>query len=163
MNTLFHGFTKELTPAQKRANEIDTIKWMLEADPSNTYWLNRLASLQADDTQDNYKMCPNCSADVGRHYDARFSKCLRCGAELISQADEETCCCFEIMGDNPKCPKHGGMFKAGGDDCQTCYGTGYKRISPTMLASCTHGNFVAEDYRADYQERNELYVMGMGC
>lgn len=32
-------------------------------------------------------------------------------SENVKRDTEETCCCYEIMGDNPKCPKHGGMFK----------------------------------------------------
>ncbi len=55
-----------------------------------------------------------------------------------STPEEETCNCYEIMGDNPNCPKHGDMFTE-------------------------HGAFSDAEIKADYQERNELYNMGMGA
>lgn len=51
--------------------------------------------------------------------------------------DEPVCCCYEFAGDNPNCPVHGGM--------------------------CDSGEFTDADYRADYQERSELYMIGMGA
>jgi hypothetical protein len=48
-----------------------------------------------------------------------------------------TCACFLYVGDNSECPVHGGMFK-------------------------NHGAFSADEIKADYQERGELYAMGMG-
>lgn len=68
---------------------------------------------------------------------------LSIASDEISQyvrenTDEETCCCYEIMGDNPQCPHHGNMFK-----------------SPAAWSY--------EDYKADYQERSDLYNMGMGA
>lgn len=52
--------------------------------------------------------------------------------------EKETCCCFEVMGDNAQCPKHGGMFK-------------------------DHGPFTDADYRDDYRERDEIRSMAIGC
>lgn len=51
---------------------------------------------------------------------------------------KKDCSCFMYMGDNPDCPVHGGMFK-------------------------NHGAFYDAEIKADYQERNELYMMGMGA
>ena len=31
----------------------------------------------------DYAMCPNCNPESGRHYNERFTHCLRCGAKLI--------------------------------------------------------------------------------
>jgi hypothetical protein len=95
MNT---GYTKDLTPEEKRKNEIAAIKSILKDYPDNQYWLARLAALLET---------------------------------------EPICCCYEYAGDNPYCPVHGGM--------------------------CDSGEFTDSDYRADYQERSELYAMGIGA
>lgn len=50
---------------------------------------------------------------------------------------EPICCCFEVLGDNPNCPEHGGMFES-------------------------HGAFSSDEIKADYQERGDLYAIGMG-
>ena len=55
----------------------------------------------------------------------------------LESADEPICSCFLYMGDNPNCPEHGGMFS-------------------------DHGAFTDDEIKADYQERNDLYMMGMG-
>ncbi len=44
MNT-YNGYTKGLTEAEKRKNEIETITVFLNDDPNNKYWQNRLAAL----------------------------------------------------------------------------------------------------------------------
>jgi len=88
------GYTQDLSPEEKRKNEIEAIKSILQDDPTNEYWQNRLTAL--------------------------------------------TCACFMYMGDNSDCPVHGGMFK-------------------------NHGAFSDAEIKADYQERGELYAMGMGC
>ncbi len=46
-----------------------------------------------------------------------------------------TCSCFLYMGDNPDCPVHGKK----------------------------DGAFSEAEIKADYQERNDLYMMGMGA
>ncbi len=48
---------------------------------------------------------------------------------------EEKCCCYEVMGDNKDCPKHGDIHRPFSDD----------------------------EIKADYQERSDLYNMGMGA
>lgn len=58
-------------------------------------------------------------------------------SQFVRENTDETCCCYEVMGDNPQCPKHGGMFKG-------------------------HGGFFEADYFNDYRERDEIYAMGMG-
>lgn len=58
-------------------------------------------------------------------------------SEKVHQDDEPECHCYEYMGDNPKCPKHGGDI------------------------SDIH--FSMEEILSDYQERNDLYTMGMGA
>jgi len=87
------GYTKDLSPEEKRENEIEAIKSILQDDPNNEYWQNRLTAL--------------------------------------------TCACFLYMGDNSDCPVHGENF--------------------------TPGAFSADEIKADYQERGDLYAMGMGC
>ena len=52
------------------------------------------------------------------------------------RANDETCSCFEVMGDNADCPKHGDMFN--------------------------HGAFSDDEIKEDYRERAEIYAMGMG-
>lgn len=91
--TTYNGYTQDLSPEEKRKNEIEAIKSILKDDPNNEYWQNRLTAL--------------------------------------------TCSCYECQGDNPNCPVHGGMFK-------------------------NHGAFSDADIKADYQERGDLYAMGMG-
>lgn len=86
--TTYNGYTQDLSPEEKRKNEIEAIKSILQDDPNNEYWQNRLTAL--------------------------------------------TCSCFLYMGDNPDCPVHGKPF-------------------------------TADEIRADYQERNDLYMMGMGA
>ena len=88
--TTYHGYTKDLSPEEKRKNEIEAIKSILQDDPNNEYWQNRLTAL--------------------------------------------TCSCFLYMGDNVDCQVHGKNT----------------------------GAFSADEIRADYQERNNLYAMGMG-
>ena len=51
---------------------------------------------------------------------------------------KNTCICLEIIGDNGNCPVHGKGFEY-------------------------HGAFSEAEIKADYQERNELYMMGMGA
>ena len=53
------------------------------------------------------------------------------------RANDETCSCFEAMGDNADCPVHGGAFE-------------------------NHGAFSDDEIKADYRERADLYAMGMG-
>lgn len=89
------GYTKDLSPEEKRKNEIEAIKSILQDDPNNEYWQNRLTAL--------------------------------------------TCSCFLYMGDNPDCPV-----------------LGHGRVSNNT------GAFSADEIKADYQERNDLYAMGMG-
>lgn len=62
---------------------------------------------------------------------------MRLGSDMVSDA-LKPCNCFEVMGDNGECPKHGGMFKS-------------------------HGAFSDAEIKADYQELNDLYNMGMGA
>ncbi len=52
-----------------------------------------------------------------------------------------TCSCFLYMGDNVDCPVHGGTHKS------------FEQLAADYYS----------DYGADYQERNELYMMGMGA
>ena len=49
----------------------------------------------------------------------------------------DTCSCFEVMGDNADCPVHGGAFE-------------------------NHGAFSDDEIKEDYRERAEIYAMGMG-
>lgn len=102
--TTYNGCTPDLSPEEKRNNEIEAIKSILQDDPNNEYWQNRLVAL--------------------------------------------TCSCFMYMGDNPDCPVHGGMFKNHGV------------ISDVRISSRV---FSEAEIKADYQERNELYMMGMGA
>ena len=88
--TTYNGYTQDLSPEEKRKNEIEAIKSILQDDPNNEYWKNRLTAL--------------------------------------------TCSCFLYMGDNSECPVHG------------------KKT----------GAFSADEIKADYQERGDLYAMGMG-
>lgn len=85
--TTYNGYTKDLSPEEKRKNEIESIKSILKDDPKNEYWQNRLAEL--------------------------------------------TCSCFLYMGDNADCPVRGHPF-------------------------------TDAEIKADYQERADLYAMGMG-
>jgi hypothetical protein len=89
----YNGYTKDLSPEEKLKNEIEAIKSILQDDPNNEYWQNRLTAL--------------------------------------------TCSCFLYMGDNSECPVHG------------------KGIQ-------TRGAFSDAEIKADYQERKDLYSMGMG-
>lgn len=86
--TTYNGYTQDLSPEEKRKNEIEAIKSILQDDPNNEYWKNRLTAL--------------------------------------------TCSCFEFVGDNDACPVHGHPF-------------------------------TDAEIKADYQERNDLYMMGMGA
>ena len=86
--TTYNGYTQDLSPEEKRKNEIEAIKSILQDDPNNEYWKNRLTAL--------------------------------------------TCSCYLYMGDNSECPVHGKPFSDA-------------------------------EIRADYQERNDLYMMGMGA
>jgi len=86
------GYTKDLSPEEKRKNEIEAIKSILQDDPTNEYWQNRLTAL--------------------------------------------TCACFMYIGDNVDCPAHGNKENLGA--------------------------FSADEIKADFQERNDLYAMGMG-
>lgn len=88
--TAYNGYTQDLSDDEKRKNEIEAIKSILQDDPTNEYWQNRLTAL--------------------------------------------TCSCFLYMGDNPDCPVHGHMF-------------------------FYHEN----EIKADYQERADMYMMGMGA
>lgn len=99
MNT-YTGYTKDLSEAEKRTNEIEAIKQILKESPNNKYWQGRLAAL----------------------------------LEV-----EPICCCYEVMGDNVDCPVHG---------------KGHEQ---------NHGAFTDAEIEADYQERNDLYMMGMGA
>lgn len=92
--TTYNGYTKDLSDDEKRKNEIESIKSILQDDPNNEYWQNRIKAI--------------------------------------------TCLCFELQGDNDNCPVHG-------DEAKYC------------------GAFSADEIRADYQERNDLYMMGMGA
>lgn len=92
MNT-HTGYTKDLSEAEKRTNEIEAIKQILKESPNNKYWQGRLAAL----------------------------------LEV-----EPICCCYEYQGDNDNCPVHGHPF-------------------------------TDAEIEADYQERNDLYMMGMGA
>lgn len=93
--TAYNGYTQDLSPEEKRKNEIEAIKSILQDDPTNEYWRNRLIAL--------------------------------------------TCSCFLHMGDNADCPVHGKGLEQ------------------------NHGAFSDAEIKADYQERNELYMMGMGA
>lgn len=78
--------------------------------------------------------------------------------------EEPMCVCLEVIGDNGDCPVHGKGFESEtGQYCEDCDNTGYKRISPTILASCNHGAFSESDIKADYQERNDIRSMAGGC
>ncbi len=88
--TTYNGYTQDLSDDEKRKNEIEAIKSILQDDPTNEYWKNRLTAL--------------------------------------------TCACFLYMGDNADCPVHGKKS----------------------------GAFSDAEIKADYQERNDLYAMGMG-
>jgi hypothetical protein len=101
--TTYNGYTKDLSPEEKLKNEIEAIKSILQDDPNNEYWQNRLTAL--------------------------------------------TCSCFLYMGDNSECPVHGGMFKNHG----------------AVVQSITiDDDYVMAQLAADYQERKDLYSMGMG-
>jgi len=89
--TTYNGYTQDLSPEEKRKNEIEAIKSILQDDPNNEYWQNRLTAL--------------------------------------------ACECYLYMGDNSKCPVHGAKDT---------------------------GAFSDAEIKADYQERNDLYAMGMG-
>jgi len=99
--TTYNGYIKYLSPEEKLKNEIEAIKSILQDDPNNEYWQNRLTAL--------------------------------------------TCSCFLYMGDNSECPVHGGMHKNRGE------------VSGTEAKS----NYFS-DYGFSYQERGDLYAMGMG-
>lgn len=99
--TTYNGYTKDLSPEEKLKNEIEAIKSILNDDPNNEYWQNRLTAL--------------------------------------------TCSYFLYMGDNSECPVHGGTSKNRGE------------VSTTEAKS----NYFS-DYGFSYQERNDLYAMGMG-
>jgi len=46
---------------------------------------------QPEPAQNNstmYAMCPKCNPHAGRHYDSRFTNCVKCGAELIPPKSE---------------------------------------------------------------------------
>lgn len=91
--TTYNGYTKDLSPEEKRANEIEAIRSILSEDASNEYWQARLEAIETE---------------------------------------EPECACFEFIGDNDACPVHGKPF-------------------------------TDAEIKADYQERNELYMMGMGA
>lgn len=65
-------------------------------------------------------------------------------------AEEETCTCFEIQGDNADCPKHGDHFKSHGP------------IVELSDAEQVMADYF-DDYGANYHERNDMYLTGMGC
>ena len=58
-----------------------------------------------------------------------------------------TCACFMYIGDNVDCPEHGGMFKDHG------------KVSNVRVFD--HA-LTLDEIKADYQERGDLYAMGMG-
>ena len=91
--TIYHGYTKDLSHEEKRANEIETIRAFLNDDAGNEYWQARLEEIETEE--------PECS-------------------------------CFEFIGDNDDCPVHGHPF-------------------------------TDAEIKADYQERNDMYMMGMGA
>jgi hypothetical protein len=41
-NDAYNGYTKDLSPEEKLKNEIEAIKSILQDDPNNEYWQNRL-------------------------------------------------------------------------------------------------------------------------
>lgn len=43
--TTYNGYTQGLSDEEKRKNEIEAIKSILQDDPNNEYWKNRLAAL----------------------------------------------------------------------------------------------------------------------
>lgn len=114
------GYTKDLSDDEKRKNEIEAIKSILQNDPTNEYWQNRLTAL--------------------------------------------TCSCFFYMGDNSECPVHGGTIKNDSTFCQ--FNKGGHHFVNGKCEFCneleTTGAFSADEIKADYQERNYLYAMGMG-
>lgn len=90
---MYNGYTKDLSPEEKRQNEIEAIRSILTEDASNEYWQARLGAIETEE--------PECS-------------------------------CFEFIGDNDACPVHGHPF-------------------------------TDAEIKAYYQERAELYMMGMGA
>ncbi len=68
---------------------------------------------------------------------------LKLGSETLSGAIRESekpvfCSCYDYAGENPACKIHGDLFD-------------------------NHGAFSDAEIKADYQERNDLYTMGMGA
>ncbi len=90
---------------------------------------------------------------------------------------KKDCSCFMYMGDNPDCPVHGGMFKNTSSEysmCPKCNHNGGRHYdeSFSMCPRCgaelippssNHGAFSEAEIKADYQERNDLYMMGIGA
>ena len=74
---------------------------------------------------------------------------------------KKDCSCFMYMGDNPDCPVHGGMFKASEElkKLDAVYIGGDGKIHKAE----SRGAFSEAEIKADYQERNDLYMMGMGA
>jgi hypothetical protein len=66
---------------------------------------------------------------------------LQLGSDEITKElkKRESCICLIYIGDNGDCPVHGKGLEQ------------------------NHGAFSDAEIRADYQERNDLYVMGMGA
>ena len=59
-------------------------------------------------------------------------------AEISHFIHNDSCICLEVIGDNGTCPVHGKGFES-------------------------RGAFSDDEIKADYQERNDLYNMGVGC
>ena len=143
------GYTNDLTDAQKRANEIEAIKSILSDDASNKYWQARLATLTNNAIATKAQiteLIAECLR-IGLNDAAGF---LKLAVDSISErADEPECCCYEYMGDNPNCPKHGGMFKD------------VKTVDHAMTMDEIKAEYYS-DYGMSYQERNDLYCTAMG-
>ena len=58
--------------------------------------------------------------------------------EVVSIDEVEECVCIDFIGDNGHCPVHGKGLES-------------------------NGAFSEAEIKADYQECNELYMMGMGA
>ena len=84
---------------------------------------------------------------------------LKLASDIISEKvheDEAPCHCYEYMGDNPKCPTHGGMFKEHGKV------TDFRVFDHALTMEEIKAEYYS-DYGSNYQERNDLYCTGMGC
>ena len=152
--------TNQITPATK--SQLDgLIRLVLEAGYNEEAGLLQLAS---DGISEKVRNADELTAAT----ESGFYNCGVCGEEKCKRPGicedcltPPTCNCFEVMGDNTDCPKHGRMFKDNSPVCKICGDTG--TAGPTWTNPDGEPCVCVVEIKADYQERSDLYNMGMGA